>query len=271
MKRVLSLCMMLMLAAAVCFAQGPRRRGNAGPSRINPRYRTLISQFEADSVPGEDYTLRYRIRSYDAGEAAVNEKPALFLFLHGASGRGTDNAHHLAYSSLAQLDTFLVSKRINAYVLAPQCPPDRTWGEIPGRMRGEGTPVGERVLQLVDQIVRDKGIDPARIYLMGTSMGAAGAWRLITLRPDLFAAAQIASAAPKLGQYEMEKVVRTPIYFTLGEFDLDDASKYAGMIDYMKEHNKEFIFTLLPGLNHVQASNQAYTPASLEYLWRHTR
>ena len=69
----------------------------------------------------------------------------------------------------------------------------------------------------------------------------------------------------------MEKVVRTPIYFTLGEFDLDDASKFAGMIDYMKEHNKEFIFTLLPGLNHVQACNQAYTPASLEYLWRHTR
>lgn len=120
---------------------------------------------------------------------------------------------------------------------------------------------------MIESLVADYNIDVSRIYLMGTSFGAQGGWALLSERPDLFAAAQLASAAPK--RYVLENVVKTPIYFTLGENDMDNPEDYKKTIRKFRKAGAEIEFKILSGLNHFQACNQAYTSESIEFLLKH--
>ena len=76
-------------------------------------------------------------------------------------------------------------------VVAPKCTKGNSWATT-----------SKHVYSMIESLVTDYNIDVSRIYLMGTSFGAQGGWTLLSERPDLFAAAQLASAAPK--QYILE-------------------------------------------------------------------
>ncbi len=105
----------------------------------------------------------------------------------------------------------------------------------------------------------------SRRYARGERLGSG--WGLLSQRTGVFAAAQLASAAPK--RYTLENVVKTPIYFTLGEMDIDDPEKYAPVIESFKKNGAEIVFTVLPGLTHFEACNAAYTPESFDFLLGH--
>jgi len=154
------------------------------------------------------------------------------------------------------LDKYLTEKGIDAMVVAPKCTKGNSWATI-----------SKHVYSMIESLVADYNIDVSRIYLMGTSFGAQGGWALLSERPDLFAAAQLASAAPK--RYVLENVVKTPIYFTLGENDMDNLEDYKKTIRKFRKAGAEIEFKILPGLNHMQACNQAYTAESIEFLLKH--
>ena len=166
-----------------------------------------------------------------------------------------DNSY-IQHAAIHTLDNYLIENGIDAMVVAPKCTKGNSWATI-----------SKYVYSMIDSLVVDKNIDGSRIYLMGTSFGAQGGWSLLSERPDLFAAAQLASAAPK--RYVFENVIKTPIYFTLGENDKDNPEDYKKTIKKFRKAGAEIVFKILPGLNHMQACNHAYTAESIEFLLKH--
>ena len=182
----------------------------------------------------------------------------VFLYLHGGGGReGKDNSH-VQHSAIKTLDGYITDNNLNAIILARRCPKGTAWEKI-----------GANITSLLDTVITRNNADKSRIYLLGTSFGAQGGCGILSQYPDLFAAAQLVSAALK--RYTLENVVKTPIYFTLGENDIDKVSKYESDIKKIQDAGGEIVFTILPGLNHHQACDAAYTPESVSWLTKHKR
>lgn len=265
MRRFYFLFIALTLSLG-CMAQGfppyrsghrpPQHRSGNRPMReVNPEYKMTAETFVADSLVSSEYTLNYYKKQY-AAVGDISKKPCLFVYLHGGGGRDGKDNRYIQHAAIHTLDKYLTEKGIDAMVVAPKCTKGNSWATI-----------SKHVYSMIESLVADYNIDVSRIYLMGTSFGAQGGWALLSERPDLFAATQLASAAPK--RYVLENVVKTPIYFTLGENDMDNPEDYKKTIRKFRKAGAEIEFKILPGLNHFQACNQAYTAESIEFLLKH--
>lgn len=136
-------------------------------------------------------TMPYRILS--PANYQPDKKYPLVLFFHGAGERGTDNEKQLVHGTSLFLKPE-VRERFPAFVIAPQCPDNQQWVDMPW-----GTDSGTRpeqpsasmslALQILDATEKEFSIDTARLYVTGLSMGGYATWDCITRYPDRFAAA----------------------------------------------------------------------------------
>jgi len=96
----------------------------------------------------------------------------LILFLHGSGERGTNvwkvATHGPPKNVTAKSDFPFI-------VVSPQCPEGQIWSN-------------DKLLPLLDEILRTHAVDKSRIYLTGLSMGGYGTWSLGLSHPELFAA-----------------------------------------------------------------------------------
>ena len=148
--------------------------------------------YEARTFTADDGAkLGYRLLAPKAVEAG--KKYPLVLFLHGAGERGTDNAAQLKHGAplFAKPE---VREKYPCYVLAPQCPPDKTWSAVKG-WTGPNT-YGEQptepmklVLAALEAVLKEFPVDADRLYVTGLSMGGYGTWDLLTRAPGRWAAA----------------------------------------------------------------------------------
>lgn len=214
-------------------------------------------------VIGED-TLRCRILT------PVNFSPAkkypLVVFLHGAGERGEDNEKQLLWGA----DFFADSAsraRFPAIVIFPQCPTESYWASVTRTDRKDSLggfvfdttaparkPLG-LVLQFIDTLVANGGVDPQRIYLGGLSMGGFGTLEALWRRPDLFAA-----AFPICGGGVPEKTRlyanRLPVWVFHGDADPIVPVLFSRiMVPAMKTHGMRVQYTEYPGVGHDSWNN----------------
>lgn len=84
-------------------------------------------------------------------------------------------------------------ERFAAFVIAPQCPANKRWVEV-NWAAGKSTPQAEPTepmqgaIAALQNVLKTEAADPARVYLIGLSMGGYGSWDLATRHPDWFAA-----------------------------------------------------------------------------------
>ncbi len=119
---------------------------------------------------------------------APNKRWPLVVFLHGSGERGDDNTSQLTHGvqHFAGLD---------AIVVAPQCPRDDTWG---GTWFGGPTRSQAAVISLVALLRSRQTVDPARVVLIGASMGAIGGWEILAKHKGVFTAAALLCGEPDL-------------------------------------------------------------------------
>ncbi|KAA0561215.1 prolyl oligopeptidase family serine peptidase [Bacillus sp. CH30_1T] len=122
----------------------------------------------------KDYKLNYLLYLPDSFQQNGSLKWPLILFLHGAGERG-GNMELVKKHGVPKIVEN--QEEFPFIVVSPQCPADSYWvNEL------------ESLSALLDEIVREYPIDPARIYLTGLSMGGIGAWHLAIANPKRFAA-----------------------------------------------------------------------------------
>ena len=101
----------------------------------------------------------------------ADTKYPLVIYLHGAGGRGRDLEIIYTHPFFKETTEFLK----NAVCVAPQCYAD-TWFNI-----------FEQLQEFVEYAISWEYIDPARVYVVGASMGGYATWQLAMSRPELFA------------------------------------------------------------------------------------
>lgn len=125
------------------------------------------------------------------------ESYPLFLFLHGAGERGTDNKAQITHGEQLFLSDDLLKQAI---VIAPQCPEEDYWVNIvrpvndnAHRVFPESAPISISLMsvkELLDSFIALGMVDESRIYGAGLSMGGFGILDLAMRYPDFFAAVE---------------------------------------------------------------------------------
>jgi len=160
-------------------------------------------------------TLPYRLYvplGYDA-----NRKYPLLLWLHGADGRGTDNARQLTGGN--QIAThFLASDAVQLklpmFILLPQCPSGDNWSDPD---LNAPTKWLELTMRALADVQKGFSIDPDRLYLAGQSMGGLGVWSTLQAYPGRWAAALILSAYDNFT--DVKALAQTPLWVFEGTDD----------------------------------------------------
>ena len=99
------------------------------------------------------------------------KKYPLVIYLHGAGGRGRDMEIIYTHPFFKETAAYLA----DAICVAPQCYAD-TWFNI-----------FEQLQEFVEYCISWENVDPARVYVVGASMGGYATWQLAMSRPELFA------------------------------------------------------------------------------------
>ena len=103
-----------------------------------------------------------------------NDKLPMIVFLHGAGERGT-NVELVKIHGLAK--TYEKHTPRGFIVLSPQCPHDRVWDNYV-----------EELMELIENVADEYGVDKKRISITGMSMGGFGTWIMGITYPNYFSA-----------------------------------------------------------------------------------
>jgi len=166
----------------------------------------LITLAMSTSLTAADNRDRYEARTFTAADGRKlnyrllqpdgydpQQAYPLVLFLHGAGERGDDNRKQLIHG-LNEFAADEIRKKYPAFVVAPQCPENQQWVDVPWSADSHTMPKNPAEslrlsLELVAALQKELSIDKHRLYVTGLSMGGFGAWDAIQRHPNLFAAA----------------------------------------------------------------------------------
>ena len=187
------------------------------------------------------------------------KKPSLVIFLHGGHARGNDNQSQIQLPAVRDIKDFILTSNIPAYFLVPQCPSGYEWISSRGRPGCK-----EKVVGLVRKYADEKGIDKDRIYICSVSMGSWASWGIVQEHPELFAAAFIASGAPK--GVSAKRFVGIPLYVTVGSRERT-ADLLADFTSEIKDAGGTVAFDILSGCSHPEACSKAFTADRLNWIF----
>lgn len=145
--------------------------------------------------------LLYRPAKYDEDR---QRRWPLILYLHGGSARGDDIERLRKMGLPKRLET---DAEFPFIVASPLLGEGEIWTDVNGLMA------------LVDKVVRDNRVDPARIYVTGHSMGGRGALYLAYRRPDRFAAVAALSPYSPITAWS-KQLANLPVWFIHGAKDV---------------------------------------------------
>lgn len=155
----------------------------------------VLAKTEARVFDDGGRPLNYRL--YRSPACGGGRAAKLFVYLHGAGGRGDDN--RLQIEDQCALMNYLASDSAEAalasipyIVIAPQCPVGASWVSSPfdgGSYSLSNTPISEplgSVYKLMQSLEKSEGINRGESVLTGISMGGYGTWDLAQRHPEEF-------------------------------------------------------------------------------------
>lgn len=175
------------------------------------------------------------------------------LYLHGGSGRGTDNRSQMSAPAIMDIHNFLTDNGQCFTMLIPQAPYNTEWtGPMVSALKG-----------LLDQYSLG---GRRKVYVLGGSMGGNGTWNLLTAYPGYITAAMpVACNTPK---GKPARYAATRICSVAGG---DDRRR---KIDAMQTFFTDFTeaggdgrLDIENSWNHRVTCDRSFTPARLSYLF----
>jgi predicted esterase len=196
-----------------------------------------------------DHTLQpYRLfvpESYDGSKSAP-----LVVALHGMGG--DENSMFDSYAN------GLLKREADRLGFLVVCPKGRDSASM---YRGTAE---QDVMDVMAEVQRTYRVDPARIYLMGHSMGAYGTWSIAMNHPSIFAAlGPISGGGSAAG---MAKISHIPQYVVHGDDDRTvPVTQSRTMVEAGKKAGAEIVYVEVHGGSHVSVAAPAF-PGMLDFF-----
>jgi predicted peptidase len=206
--------------------------------------------------------LNYQFYTPARYEPASGIKLPLIVFLHGSGERGDEPELVKKFGLPKELDKW---DDFPFLVLSPQCPADQRWLQT-----------APDVIKLLDEIIEKYGVDRARIYLCGFSMGGEGTWYMAVKYKDRFAAiAPVAGRIPRQDNFldRLCTIKDLPVWVFHGTDDeavpFENSQK---LYETLKDCGGNVQFTSYQGFGHGETSDRAFSDKALyEWFLRYTR
>lgn len=204
-----------------------------------------------------DMPLSYRKATIAASNGL---SPAVVVYLHGGSSKGTDNEKPIREKGVSLIADYLRTRHIPAVLVVPQCPADKSWGGS----------ICSVLKALIDECVAKDHADSQCIYLLGGSMGGTGTWETVNAYPSLFAAAMPVAGNPS--KCNAQRMAETPILTVMGTADkIMSVETAANFIALMQQAGGQCRMDTEEGWSHEVTCTESYTPDRLAWLFAHTR
>ena len=178
----------------------------------------------------------------------------LIVFLHGSGERGDSLDLVKKHGPPKIVDS---KPEFEFIVLSPQVPSDERWE-------------ADKLVQLIDHVVKAAHIDADRIYLTGLSMGGYGTWTTAAKYPERFAA-----IVPICGGGEpetAEKLKSLPCWVFHGAKDSAVSLKQSEeMVDALKQAGAAPKFTVYPDAGHDSWTESYNNPELYKWLLNQRR
>lgn len=221
MRFALLACAALLLAGCARDAAESLVRGTP-PLDRSPAAAISADDFVAGTFTARDgTTLPYRLLS--PAHIEPGQRYPLVVQFHGSGAIGEDNRAQIERDFAARSWAIpAIRARHPAFVLVPQFPVRSANYDDPAVPRvAVATPALAAALELVDALVAEQPVDPARIYASGFSMGGSATWLSLLARPGLFAAAMpISGIAPD--RADAAELKDIPILVLHGDADTEN-------------------------------------------------
>jgi len=201
------------------------------------------------------------------------KKYPLVLFLHGAGERGDDNEAQLIHPEVLR---FVCDEANPCFLVAPQCPEEQKWVEVPWEFEGPHKTPEEPSLpmrltmELLDALEDEFRIDPLRRYVTGLSMGGFGTFDLLVRRPNDFAAAiPICGGAD---ESESARIAHVPLWVFHGsEDDAVPVVRSRSAVETLKAAGGDPKYTEYEGMGHNVWSRAYHEPELRDWLFHQRR
>ena len=245
-------------AASGPSGQAASRPGRPTSARPRAQAPTKNPNFKPCEFTGKDGAkLNYWLmtpKDYDP-----SQKYPLLLALHGSQG---------IVEAPNALGSDEMREKHRWFVMAPAAPDGSTWAmskemkEEFGEMRSSALPL---VLEALEALEKESAIDPRRLYVTGQSMGGAGTYGALALRPEMFAA-----AAPICGRWDLAdaaKFAHVPMWIFHGDADTRVPVHYSrDMAEALKKAGGAPRYTEFPGVGHNSWLNACAMPELWDWM-----
>ena len=215
------------------------------------------ASFSRESFTLGQVTLPYR-KADICHDATM--KPALVLYLHGGSSRGSNNEAQLKENAVSVICQYLIDNDIAATFIVPQCPSDGGWTNQNRKV----------VYELLNSYIAEGKADADRVYVMGGSMGGTGTWCQLSYFPNFYAAAMPVAGNPT--GMNAANVATTPVLTVMGTADamMSIPAVETFMTDVIAEGGSVQL-DIEDGWSHPTTCEQSYTDERLDWLFSQVR
>jgi predicted peptidase len=240
----------LLLVLAVCATPAAAQQRQRPERPRGPRPGHGLVQERSYQFVETNETLPYAL--FVSSKVRPDQKAPLIVALHAMG------ADHM---SLLRGPVLKMAEEGGYIVAGPMGYDPRGWYGSPpftpgGRVPREPPDVSERsekdVLNVLDLVRHEFNVDENRIYLLGHSMGGAGAFHLAVKYPKTWAAiAALAPASFNLKASSLAAIPDMPVIVVQGDADPSvPVEMTRSWVDYMKAHKMPHRYIEVPGGNH---------------------
>ena len=210
------------------------------------------------------YSFANAERPYRRGEINIKEgvTPAVIIYLHGGSSKGTDNSKQMEEPAIQIIAEHVRAKGTSAVFIVPQCPEKDSQGKTMDWVKMT------KALEFL--INSEKKSSDASVYIFGGSMGGTGTWNMLSSYPDLFTAGMACAGNPK--GCIPANVAKTPVYAVMGSTDKimkPEEVNLQAFLDDVEASGGVYIFDTETGWDHEKTCKESYTSARLDWVFSH--
>jgi len=221
----LTVCLALCSLAALAGAQQPPQKKDGGKAGGKTGNKSEIRTYDFKEAKKDK--MEYGL--FVPSKYAKDKKTPLMIALHGLGGNPKQMMGSAGLTTNAEKYGYIVAAPMgynsSGWYGAPAPGGGKGKGKGAGGKKGEDSPanLGELsekdVMNVLAEVRREFNVDEKRIYLIGHSMGGAGAWHIATKYPEIWAGVAPIAPAAFGAPTNLDKLKNIPVFLVQGDAD----------------------------------------------------